>query len=215
MLLDSSRRRLGRLHTRIRLELALLFLLLDVALRRAVPVQTATLPQHLICLVRLPEDRLALLRVHLARLRLWSDIATVGCRLEGLGQDSDKVGGKETNRPRVSSQSAHPPRPIAGVQRFDQVAFDEAQVLLRLAAPGVCGLAPARKTWQLSRCAHCNERGGQADYWRMSKSRLSVSGSERGDVVGILVDCCGWLLCAIRTQKLRSMLCRLSLLIVR
>jgi hypothetical protein len=47
----------------------------------------------------------------------------------------DKVGREKTNGTRVPSQATHPPLSIASIERLDQIALDEAQVLLRFTAP--------------------------------------------------------------------------------
>lgn len=63
-------------------------------------------------------------------LRGGSEGAAVGRRRKGLFQHGDKVGGKQANSSGIASQSTHPPRPIARIQRLDQVALDEAEILL-------------------------------------------------------------------------------------
>ena len=70
-------------------------------------------------------------------------MATVGRRLEAVFQHLDEVGREHANRSRVASQPSHPPKAVARVQRFDEVAFDKAQVAFRLAAPRVCCPDPA------------------------------------------------------------------------
>lgn len=54
---------------------------------------------------------------------------------EGLIQDFDEVAGKNSNRSWVAAQSSRPPGTITSIERFNQVAFDEAQVFLGLASP--------------------------------------------------------------------------------
>lgn len=81
-------------------------------------------------------------------------IATIRRRRERLLQHLDKVGREQPDRAWITAQTAHPPLSIAGIQRLDQVALDEAQILLRLAAPGIGRLAPAGKARQIARHAH-------------------------------------------------------------
>jgi hypothetical protein len=52
--------------------------------------------------------------------------------LEVLGQQLDKVGGKQADHATVALESPHPPRAIAGVEAFDQVSLYEAQVAFGL-----------------------------------------------------------------------------------
>jgi hypothetical protein len=70
-------------------------------------------------------------------------MATVRRRLETVFQHLDEVGREHANRSRVASQPPHPPKAVACVERFDEVAFDKAQVSFRLAAPRVCSPDPA------------------------------------------------------------------------
>lgn len=55
--------------------------------------------------------------------------------LKALSQNLDEVAREKTNDARVSTEPAHPPEPIASIEGFDQISFDEAEVFLRLAAP--------------------------------------------------------------------------------
>jgi hypothetical protein len=80
---------------------------------------------------------------------------TIRLRLEPVFQHLDEVGREHANRSRVTSQPSHPPKAVARVQRFDQVAFDKAQVAFRLAAPRVCCPDPAGESrGEIRRGAH-------------------------------------------------------------
>lgn len=68
-------------------------------------------------------------------------------RAEVVGEHLDEVGGKQADHAPISSQPARPPGAVAGVEAFDEVALDEAQVSFRLAAIGIDGPAPA---WEAS-----------------------------------------------------------------
>lgn len=82
-------------------------------------------------------------------------MATIRRRLKSVFEHFDKIGREHSNGSRVASQSAHPPEAVACVQRFDQVAFDEAQVAFRLAAPRVCCPDPAgESSREIRRSAH-------------------------------------------------------------
>ena len=82
-------------------------------------------------------------------------MATVRRRLEAVLQHLDEVGREHANRSRVTSQASHPPKAVARVQRFDEVAFDKAQVAFRLAAPRVCCPDPAGESrGEIRRGAH-------------------------------------------------------------
>lgn len=189
MLLYSSRRRLRSLHTRIRPELALLLLLLNIAfwcsLLASQAVQAIALPKLFIRLIRLPEQRSApgsriVLRFrHLRRRR----IATIRRRLERRIKDLDKVAREKSNSSGIAPQSSHPPQSIASIQCLDQIALDEAQVLLVLAAPREGGLDPARETWEVVghrhrvQCGDPSSRGGGS-----YELRGSITSCVRGDV---------------------------------
>lgn len=85
-------------------------------------------------------------------------MATVRRRLESFIQYFDEVRREHSNRTRVASQSSHPPEAVAGVERFDQIAFHKTQVAFGLAAPRVSSPDPAGETGrQVGWCAHCGE----------------------------------------------------------
>jgi hypothetical protein len=66
-----------------------------------------------------------------------------------LWKNLDEIGREDADHTPVASQSPGPPRSVASIETFYQVAFDEAEVLFGLPAPGVDRAAPARKTrWQ-------------------------------------------------------------------
>lgn len=70
-------------------------------------------------------------------------MATVRCRLESVFQYFDEVRWEHPYCSWVASQSAHPPQAIAGIQCFDQVAFNKAKVAFRFASPRICCPDPA------------------------------------------------------------------------
>lgn len=83
---------------------------------------------------RFPE-RLGLLRRGLGAGRaVWLGQGTRGAAdgSKVVGQDFDKVGWEEADSPPISAQPARPPRPVAGVETFDQVALDKAKVAFGL-----------------------------------------------------------------------------------
>lgn len=53
-------------------------------------------------------------------------------RLETLIEDLYKVGRKQADHAFVAAQPAHPPGAITGVQALDEIALDEAKILLPL-----------------------------------------------------------------------------------
>jgi hypothetical protein len=52
--------------------------------------------------------------------------------LEALIQDLDKVGWEQADHAPVALQAAHPPRAVARIEAFNQIAFDESEVTFRL-----------------------------------------------------------------------------------
>lgn len=55
-----------------------------------------------------------------------------GPRLEAFVQDLDKIGGKEADHAPVALQTPHPPRSVASIETFNEIALDKAQVTFRL-----------------------------------------------------------------------------------
>lgn len=49
-------------------------------------------------------------------------------RSEVLWEDLDKVGREAADHPPIAAQSARPPRPVAGIETFDQVALYETKI---------------------------------------------------------------------------------------
>ena len=134
-----------RLHARVGRELLLLrpVSIRSAALRIAPIVSVAKL---LVPLKGFPEDALLLLRRRRGACRQWSRVPADWRRLKVLVQNLDKVRGKEPDHAAVSSQSAHPPRAVARIQTFNQVALDEAEILLALCVAQVSQSVPLLKT---------------------------------------------------------------------
>ena len=49
-------------------------------------------------------------------------------RSEVIWEDLDEVGREEADHSPISAQSARPPRPVAGIEAFDQVALYETKI---------------------------------------------------------------------------------------
>lgn len=82
-------------------------------------------------------------------------MAAIRRRRESVFQHFDEVRREHSYCSWVASQSSHPPEAVASIQRFDQVAFDEAQVAFRFAAPRVSRPDPAGKPrWEIRRRTH-------------------------------------------------------------
>ena len=73
-------------------------------------------------------------------------MAAVRRRREAVFEHLDEVGREHSYRSWVASQPSHPPETVASIERFDEVAFDKAQVAFRFAPPRVRRPDPAGKT---------------------------------------------------------------------
>lgn len=130
--LNRACRRLRSLHTRIRRERLLLWLLdtfhsLEIRMLYLTPPRA----QNPIRLERLPKHALAL-SLSRSGSTSWRCITLLrwrrmpAHRLKALVQHFNKIAREHANRSGITSQSAHPPQSIACIQRFDQVPFNES-----------------------------------------------------------------------------------------
>lgn len=100
-----------------------------------------------VCGEGLPKHALALLRRLLHRLRAvlarYAPGTILRCqraciarpRLEVIGEQLDEVGREQADHAPIPLQPAHPPRAIAGIETFDEVAFDKSEVAFSLSSP--------------------------------------------------------------------------------
>jgi hypothetical protein len=58
--------------------------------------------------------------------------ASPGPWLVVFAEELDEVGWEQPNHAPIALQPSHPPRAIAGVEHFNQVAFNETQIALCL-----------------------------------------------------------------------------------